>query len=143
MPKNGPIVIVDDDRDDQAIYSEIIKELGINNEILMFTNGPDAFHYLKTATELAFIILCDVNMQGQKGLDFKKQIDEDRQLRQQSIPFVFLSTDASIEPVTEAYSNMTVQGFFKKEAGINELRRALSLIFDYWKLCRHPNAEYN
>lgn len=59
------------------------------------------------------IILCDINLPGQTGLQFKKQIDNDDELRQQSIPFVFISTNASREPVTEAYTKMTVQVFSK------------------------------
>jgi len=141
MVKSGPIVIVEDDNDDQELYDEIIKDLGISNKLVFFKKTVDAFHYLKTTPERTFIIFCDVNLPGQTGLNFKKQIDEDSQLRQASIPFVFISTDASIERVTEAYSKMTVQGFFKKPAHFSEFKNALTLILDYWKLCRHPNSD--
>src|SRR3954471_24148599 len=100
MAKSGPIVIVEDDIDDREIYSEIIKDLGVPNELIFFKKCPDAFRYLKAAPKQAFIILCDINLPGQSGLEFKKQIDDDHELRQQSIPFVFISTNAGREPVT-------------------------------------------
>jgi hypothetical protein len=33
-----------------------------------------------------------------------------------------------------------VQGFFKKEDSIHQLKRTLTLIINYWKLCKHPNS---
>ena len=81
MANSGPIVIIEDDKDDQEIYQIALDELGVTNEVIFFTNCPDAYEYLKAAAQQAFIILCDINLPGQNGLDFKKQIDEDEQLR--------------------------------------------------------------
>src|SRR3954447_12198428 len=141
MAKSGPIVIVEDDIDDVEIITDVFKELDTPNKLTFFSNGPDAFHYLKTTTEQPFIILCDINLPMVNGLNFKKQIDSDPQLRQKSIPFIFLSTSAGKRAVTEAYTEMTVQGFFKKDSSIDEIKKALTLIIDYWKLCKHPNSE--
>jgi CheY-like chemotaxis protein len=141
MAKSGPIIIIDDDEDDHEIYTDVFTETGVSNEVIFFTNCPDAFHYLKTTTKQSFIIFCDINLPGQNGLDFKKQIDNDPQLRQQSIPFVFISTDARKDTVTEAHTEMTIQGFFKKSSTMDELKAMISLILDYWKVCRHPNSE--
>ena len=141
MTKTGPIIIVEDDKDDREIYEEALQELNIPNELKFFKRCPDAFHYLKTAEENAFLIFCDINLPGQNGLDFKKQIDNDAQLREASIPFVFMSTNSGQQSVKEAYTKMTVQGFFQKPSSIKDYTRHLSLIIDYWKLCRHPNSD--
>ena len=141
MAKSGPIVIIEDDVDDQEIITEVIKELGIPNEIITFFTCPDAFNFLKSTDKKPFIILCDINLPKQSGLEFKKQVDNDPYLRKRSIPFIFLSTAAGQHPVTEAYTEMSVQGFFKKPSTVEELRRAISLINDYWRLCKHPNSE--
>ncbi len=37
----GPILIVDDDNDDQEIYADAIKEIGIPNEIRFFASGQE------------------------------------------------------------------------------------------------------
>lgn len=140
MAKTGPIIIVEDDRDDQEILEEIFVELDTRNPRLYFTNAPDALNYLVNSDELQFIIFCDINLPKQDGLQFKKLIDSDPKLRKKSIPFVFLSTSADIKTVTAAYTEMTVQGFFKKKSSVEELKTLITLVMDYWKECRHPNT---
>lgn len=142
MANEGPIVIVDDDKDDQDIIREVLLALGTSNELMFFNKASNAFDYLKAETKQVFIIFCDINLPGKNGLVFKRQIDDDAELRRKSIPFVFLSTNANKETVTEAYATMTVQGFFKKGESTTEIQTALSLIMDYWRLCRHPNSDY-
>lgn len=141
MAKRGPIIVIEDDPDDKHILEDILKELDIPNKLIWFTNGPDAFHYLKTTEEQPFVILSDVNLPGQNGIEFKKQVDNDKELRQKSIPFVFFSTSASKNTVTEAYTKMTVQGFFQKNSKYEEIKGTIKLIMDYWYLCKHPNTK--
>lgn len=139
MAKPGPIVVLEDDLDDQSILEDILKELDVPNKSVWFTNGSDAFHYLKTTEEEPFIIFSDVNLPGQNGIEFKRQIDNDKELRKKSIPFVFFSTSVNKNAVNEAYTKMTVQGFFKKSDKYEEIKRTVKLILDYWYLCKHPN----
>ena len=73
------------------------------------------------------------------GLELRKKIQEDAQLRRQSIPFVFLSTAARPKEVMEAY-DLTVQGFFVKASQLAEMEKSLELIFRYWMNCKHPNS---
>src|SRR5690242_13271426 len=126
--KPGPVVITEDDTDDKDVLEGILKELGIPNKLVWFTNSEDAFHYLKTTTEIPFIIFSDVNLPGHNGMDFKRRIDEDDELRRKSIPFVFYSTVASQQVVNEAYTQMTVQGFFKKSDSYEETRKIIRTI---------------
>lgn len=140
MAKMGPIVIVEDDRDDEEILEEVLKELDMPNKIVWFTLCDSAFDYLKATTEQPFIILSDVNLPRQSGMDFKKRIDNDKGLRAKSIPFVFYSTSVDPNYVTEAYTQMTVQGYFSKGNSYEEIKRKIKLIMDYWKDCKHPNS---
>jgi CheY-like chemotaxis protein len=141
MSKNtSPIIVVEDDPDDQAILSDILNELEIPNKLIWFTNGPDAFHYLKATPEQPFIIFSDVNLPGQSGIEFKRSIDNDKELRKKSIPFVFFSTSVNKNAVNEAYTKMTVQGFFQKSDKYGEIKKTIKLIMDYWYLCKHPNS---
>ena len=141
MAKSGPLVIVEDDKDDQDFIQEVLQELDTPNELIFFTRCNAAFDYLKSTTDSVFLILCDINLPGISGLDFKRQIDADPELRQKSIPFVFLSTTSNKEIVKEAYTTMTVQGFFKKKESMRDAKYALSLILEYWRLCDHPNSD--
>jgi CheY-like chemotaxis protein len=136
---SGPIVIIEDDKDDKEIVEEVLKELNIPNKLVWFKRCTDAFDYLKTQTEQPFVILSDVNLPGLSGRDFKKQIDDDEELRKKSIPFVFFTTAANKNYVDEAYMELTVQGYFQKANSYNETKNILKAILEYWKFCKHPN----
>ena len=140
MSKLGPIVIVEDDLDDQEMIQEAMEEVGIKNELVFFDRSLKAFEFLKSTTQQPFLILSDVNLPAQNGIEFKRQIDEDRQLREKSIPFVFYSTAVDKNSVNTAYQELTVQGFFKKKNKYDELTKDLKIIVDYWTACKHPNS---
>lgn len=138
--KSGPIVIVEDDVDDKDLLTEILNDLNIKNKLIWFNRSDYAIQYLLTSKEQPFLIISDVNMPGKNGLEFKKQIDSDPELRKKSIPFIFYSTAAQQEDVNIAYLQMTVQGFFKKGNSYSDTKKQIKLIIDYWKNCWHPNV---
>jgi CheY-like chemotaxis protein len=139
--KSGPIIVIDDDTDDKDIFESVLKELAIDNKRLLFTNCNDAFDYLERTDEQPFIIFCDVNIPGLTGTEFKRQIDKSTTLRRKSIPFIFYSTAVDQSTVNEAYTQMTVQGFFQKKDRYEDVKKDIKLILDYWQECRHPNAK--
>lgn len=138
--KSGPIIIVEDDMDDKEIMEDALKELHVSNKLIWFKNCDDAWQYLKTTTDQPFVIFSDVNLPRQNGIEFKRQIDNDQQLRRKSIPFIFYSTAVNQQIVNEAYTQMTVQGFFQKSNGFEEMKKNIKLILDYWTACKHPNT---
>lgn len=139
MTKKGPIILIEDDKDDQELMKEILHQVHISNELICFTNGKEALQYLKTTSEQPFLILSDVNMPLMNGLELRALINEDEELRNKSIPFVFLTTTASRSAVKQAY-DMSVQGFFEKGSNMKDIGKTIRLIYDYWQLCRHPNS---
>ena len=138
--KSGPIIVIDNDIDDQEVFKDILESLEVSNKVISLDDCNDAFAYLKSTTEQPFIIFCDVNLPGLSGTEFKRQIDKDPQLRKKSIPFIFYSTSVNQKTVNEAYTQMTVQGFFQKKNSIGEIKNAIQLIINYWQECKHPNA---
>lgn len=139
MSKKGAILLVEDDKDDQELITEIIKNLGIKNHILCVENGKQALDYLTSATEIPFLILCDMNMPIMGGIELRQRITNSEALRRKSIPFIFLTTTASPQAVKEAYE-MSVQGFFEKSNGLEEFKKLIQLIYNYWQQCKHPNS---
>jgi CheY-like chemotaxis protein len=138
MKKNGPILIVEDDLDDQEMLREIFGELSLSHPVRMFSQCSSALEYLKTTLEKPFLILSDINLPAMNGFEFKQNIDSDKKLREKSIPFIFFSTCANENIVNEAYKKFTIQGFFQKPASIIELKNIILSILHYWKICKHP-----
>ena len=134
----GPIIIIDDDKDDQDTLIAVLGELGLK-DIKVFNECFAALQYLSTSAEKPFIILCDINLPRMNGIEFRRAIDRDPFLRKKSIPFIFLSTAANKHQVEEAYE-LTVQGFFIKQASIKDMEESLRSILTYWLNCVHPNT---
>jgi CheY-like chemotaxis protein len=140
MAVNGPIIIIEDDEDDQEIIKQVMEELEVKNTILFFTSCLPALLYLKETTDSPFIILCDVNLPIKSGIEFKKDIDKDPELRRRSIPFIFYSTSDDQPTIDYAYTQLAVQGFFRKEAKLKNIHEVVGVILSYWKHCLHPNT---
>jgi CheY-like chemotaxis protein len=138
MPKNGPIIVVDDDQEDHFIMEDAFKTFLVDQRVVLFDKATDFLEFLRTTVEQPFIIFSDINMPGMNGIEMRNEIISDPYLREKSIPFVFYSTAANPQQVRLAYE-LTVQGFFQKPASYTELTQMLRLIIDYWKVCRHPN----
>ncbi|MDB5231963.1 MAG: response regulator receiver protein [Chitinophagaceae bacterium] len=138
MLKPGPIILIDDDPDDKDLIKDVLQELNVTNKLITFADCHEAMEYLKTTKEQAFLILCDINLPGQSGIEFKMQIDANSELRGKCIPFVFYSTSGDPEVVRKAYTDMTVQGFFQKANNYTEVKKNIKTIIEYWKECKHP-----
>ncbi len=139
MAKDGPIILVEDDEDDIDLLREAMKDNDVENELKFFLNGPDALDYLRSTTDKPLLIICDVNLPRQNGIEFKTEIDNDDLLRKKSIPFIFYSTYVSQYAVNEAYTKLTVQGFFQKNDSYIEFRNIIGIMIEYWSMCKHPN----
>lgn len=138
MNKGGPIIIIEDDFDDQDILTDVFKELDYKNEIIFFDEGEKALAYL-TATEIEpFIIFSDINMPKLSGMELREKIHQNEDLRLKSIPYLFFSTSAEQSHVVDAYSK-SVQGFFVKPSDYNEIRETIKIIVNYWSTCVSPN----
>ncbi|SKC89770.1 response regulator [Ohtaekwangia koreensis] len=139
IPPNSPILIVEDDPDDQDILKSVCAEIGIVEHLIFFNDGSRALDFLRTTSKKPSIIICDINMPLMDGLVLLEKIMEEDFLRRKSIPFVFFSTAASPAQVRKAY-DLTVQGFFLKENSFEELKETMHLILRYWLKCRQPNS---
>lgn len=134
-----PVLIIEDDADDQYFIRTICDKLGVSGELIFFDDGLQALTYLQTTQSKTFLILCDINMPVMNGLELRRKIQEDENLRKKSIPFIFLSTAARPKEVEEAY-DLTVQGFFVKASQLSEMEKTLDLLLNYWLRCKHPNS---
>ncbi len=140
MNKNGPVVVIEDDEDDQLFLTEIFKKLDYKNKIVFFKDGNDALEYLNKTDVNPFLILSDINMPRINGFELRSKIHTNELLHVKCIPYLFFTTNANKQSVIDAYS-MSVQGFFVKPNGMEELEHTIKTIMEYWKRCIAP-SEY-
>jgi len=138
MNKGGPIVIIEDDLDDQEMLTQIFNEIDIKNKVVFFGDGEDALEYLINIDIEPFIIFSDINMPRLNGVDLREKVHNNEDLRLKSIPYLFFTTGAEQKHVIEAYSK-SIQGFFIKPNKYEDLKRVIKTIIDYWQECVSPN----
>jgi CheY-like chemotaxis protein len=71
-----PLMIVDDNEDDVLLVARRLKEAGVENSLLHFRDGTEAFDFLKqfcppahTEVQLPCLMFLDINMPGLSGFD--------------------------------------------------------------------------
>lgn len=138
MNKVGPIIIIEDDPDDQEILIEIFQKLGYVNKIIYFNDGNDALDYLNQSEVQPFLILSDINMPRISGFELRNRVFTNQQLQTKCIPYLFFTTSANKKAVIEAYT-MSVQGFFVKPTSMKALENTIRKIVEYWQECIAPN----
>ena len=138
MNKTGPIIVIEDDSDDQELLNEVFKVLNFKNEITFFGDGEQALDYLLKSEIEPFLIMSDINMPKLNGLELREKIDTNEDLRLKCIPYLFFSTSAEQKHVVDAYSK-SVQGFFVKPHSFDKLKRIIKIIIEYWQECESPN----
>lgn len=138
MDKNGPVIVIEDDADDQFLFQQVFSKLGYVNEVIYFFDGQEALDFLMTTPILPFLILSDINMPRLDGFALREKLQTDAALQVKCIPYLFFSTAASQEMVINAYS-LSVQGFFLKQQTLIGLEETIKSIMEYWKRCAAPN----
>jgi CheY-like chemotaxis protein len=138
MNKNGPVIIIEDDADDQDFLKEVFQKLKYPNELIFFADGQEAIDFLNSGKVVPFIILSDINMPKLSGFELRTKLKEDAELTIKCVPYLFFSTALNQKSVIDAYS-LSVQGFFVKQNSMDELEKTITVIMEYWKRCAAPN----
>lgn len=140
MNKDGPIIIIEDDPDDQQILREIFAELQVTNELVLLDTGKEALDYLDNPDVRPFVVISDINIPIMSGLEVRAAIDQHKEDRIRCVPYIFLTTAASHNTICDAYA-LSVQGFFVKPGTYNEMKETIRCILSYWTRGKTPNKD--
>lgn len=136
----GAIWIIDDDTEDQDIVREIWEELHLSNDLVSLRTAEEAISQLSAASEAPFIIISAVNFPGTDGFELRRRLLETHSKKFKSVPFIFWTTHATEEQITQAY-DLSVHGFFIKEGSFNDLKDTFQSIIRYWLKSRMPSKK--
>jgi CheY-like chemotaxis protein len=142
MKRTGPIMIIEDDREDQELLEETFSILDYPNPVIFFTNGNEALEYLLETNTPPVLIISDINMPQISGFEIREKIINDKKLQKLQIPYVFFTTAAQKKTVVDAYS-LSDQGFFTKPNTMHDLQNTIRTIVEYWLGCYTPNLFIN
>lgn len=79
MNKNGPIIVIEDDLDDQEMLKQVFKELNYPNKVIYFSEAHEALDYLIFTSLKPFIILSDINMPKLNGFQLRELIQNSKE----------------------------------------------------------------
>ena len=130
MKNTAPIMIIEDDMDDQEFLEETFSILDYPNPVIYFSNGNEALEYLLETTTPPVLIISDVNMPKISGIEIREKINSDKRLQKLQIPFVFFTT-AQRAAVVGACS-LSDHGFFTKPNTMLEFQNTIRTIVEYW-----------
>jgi CheY-like chemotaxis protein len=136
---NNPIYVVDDDEDDEYMLREVMKDLGVKNELRFFYTAEGLLKTLREENVVPFLILSDVNLPRMNGFDLRRQIMEDPLILDKTVPFIFWSNSASDSQVKLAY-DLSAHGFFLKGKTFHELKEEMDEILRYWNKSLSPHG---
>lgn len=96
---NLEVLIVDEDNIVLFLHQAFAKTSGLSSNATLFSNGKDAFDYLKAqdAKNTAFLLLLDINMPGMDGWDLLDAMNT----QQFSSPTFVIIVTSSINKIDE------------------------------------------
>jgi CheY-like chemotaxis protein len=136
MNKSGPIVIIDDDTDDQELLRELFADLKLTNEICIFPDGETALNYLRDSNVHPFIIVSDIKMPRMDGFELRDLLSRISDTLR-TTPFLFFTTGGTTQSLNRAYS-LSVQGIFQKPVRYADWKTTMQNIIQYWMSCMSP-----
>jgi CheY-like chemotaxis protein len=140
MNFDGPIILIDDDPDDNEIFCEALKEVGCTNEILCFQDGIAALEFFAKTHPEPFLIISDINIPTMGGFEFKEELRKIQCDKLMGVPLIFMSTLADQRKVSQAYAE-SVQGIFTKPSSYEGIKDMFDTMISYWKKCVQPEKK--
>src|SRR5690606_3331467 len=96
------VALVDDDKDDRFLFQEVIEEIKINTNLLLFTNGQEFMDYLTQGDMVNLhIIFLDLNMPVKNGIQCLEEIRSNNRFNDISV--AIYSTSSSEADIEETF----------------------------------------
>jgi CheY-like chemotaxis protein len=137
MKNMGPIMIIEDDMDDQELLEEIFSILDYPNPVIFFTDGNEALEYLLETNTPPVLIISDINMPKISGIEIREKINSNKKLQKLHIPYVFFTT--AQKATVASVCSLTDNGFFTKPNTMLEIQNTIKTIVEYWLGCYTPS----
>ena len=128
--RQGPILVVDDNKLEVLLIKKCLDKLSITQKVEHVTNGLEAMHYLDSGHRPS-IILLDINMPEMNGLEFLEERSKRPEI--QSIPVIILSSSDE-QKDKESSLSLGACGYMIKPTEFDETTKMLKAILDYWTL---------
>jgi CheY-like chemotaxis protein len=133
----APILMAEDDPDDQLITRKALEENRVANPLVIVSNGEELLDYLHHRGKFAIpasspkpcFILLDLNMPRMDGRETLKIIKQDPDFKK--IPVVILTTSKAEEDILKSY-NTGANSYITKPVTFEGLVNVIRSMKSYW-----------
>ena len=140
--RDGPILLVEDNPDDELLTLRTLKSANVSNKIDVVRDGAEALDYLfgsgaykgRGGAQPA-IILLDIKLPKVDGLEVLQRIR--RGDRTRLLPVVMLTSSDEQRDLLRSYE-LGVNSYVRKPVGFEELSQAVAQLGLYWLLINQP-----
>jgi len=131
------ILLVEDNRDDEALTLRALRKNRITNEVVVVRDGAEALEYLfgtgryegRDTTVMPDLILLDLKLPKVDGLEVLRRLRADQGTR--SLPVVILTSSTEEQDVLKGYG-LGANSYIRKPVDFDEFTEAARQLGVYW-----------
>ena len=140
---NAPILVVEDNPDDELLMMRSFKKNNIANEIVIARDGVEAIDYLfgrgmhegRDPRQLPALILLDLKLPRVSGFEVLKEIRTNKITS--LVPVVILTSSAEDKDIIEGYG-LGANSYVRKPVDFEDFVEATGKLSVYWLLINRP-----
>ncbi|CAN5501573.1 response regulator [soil metagenome] len=126
------VLVVDDNEIDRIISQEIIKSMGITNEVIDFEKGKEALEYINKNCksgnmEKQNLIFLDINMPGMNGFQFLQKFNQ--MAKHEGFMIVMLSSSIDSNDKLNSY-NLNASHYIEKPLTKEKISSIFNIYFN-------------
>lgn len=134
-----PILLVEDNPDDEALAIRAFSKIQISNSIIVARDGVEALDYLfasgkylgRDASQDPSVILLDLKLPKIDGLEVLRRLRAHESTR--LLPVVILTSSKEEQDIVQGY-HLGANSYVRKPVDFNEFAKAVSQLGVYWLL---------
>lgn len=138
MMNTAPILLVEDNPDDEALAIRALKKNNITNDVFVARDGAEALDYLMgTGMREGYgpinpvLVLLDLKLPKMNGLEVLERLRADERTR--LLPVVILTTSDEETDLVKSYE-LGVNSYVRKPVNFTEFTEAVANLGVYWLL---------
>ena len=124
-----PIILVEDNPDDEKLTIRALRRGNVANEILVARNGEEALIMVLNADPLPSVVLLDLKLPKVDGLEVLRRIRANE--RTHLLPVVILTSSSEEQDIIDSY-NLGANSYVRKPVEIEKFTEAVRQLGLYW-----------
>jgi len=138
-----PILLVEDNPDDEALTLRALQKNNIRNEVIIVRDGEQALHYLfgegayagRDVTQMPQVVLLDLKLPKISGLEVLRRLRATERTR--FLPVVILTTSNEDQDRLQGYS-LGANSYVRKPVEFDRFIEAVRQLGLYWLILNEP-----